>query len=78
MPFSRHRRRYLVDSVSRHHDGAVVTEFSSLVMVEEFSCFVAVHSSPFVWFLVFFLVQRVSAAINMLLILTARLVGDVW
>lgn len=24
------------------------------------------------------LVQRVSAAINMLLILTARLVGDVW
>ncbi len=52
MPFSRHRRRYLVDSVSRHHDGSVVTEFSSLVMVEEFSCFVAVHSSPFVWFLV--------------------------
>jgi hypothetical protein len=25
-----------------------------LVMVEEFSCFVAVHSSPFVWFLVLF------------------------
>jgi hypothetical protein len=25
-----------------------------LVMVEEFSCFVAVHSSPFMWFPVFF------------------------
>ena len=78
MPFSRHRRRYLVDSVSRHHDGSVVTEFSSLVMVEEFSCFCG---RPFFSICVvsrLVLVQRVSAAIDMLLIVAARLVGNVW
>ncbi len=77
MPFSRHRRRYLVDSVSRHHDGTVIIDFSSLIMVEEFLALwlsVLLHLCGFLSCLV----QRVSAAIDMLLILTAHLVGDVW